>query len=855
MRQCHWLIMLLMLGVCGQTLGGTLEYQTGFSGDDTYATSSTNDYNYSYAYAVPSNAGTYTFLRFPISVPKGATITSAKLVVNASYTSTTAGASRIRLIDEDDCESFTTSPFSLSVTQDYVDWSIAANSWTADQWYDSADISDLVQDFIDRANYDYGCAIGLRLEYVSGSYKKLASWDKTDHTLGPKLQITYTGGEAVITMHMADPEVRVAQKVYCELVNVGASDTLQVLLDEEEVYTKEGPLEDEEIFVADYTELEADEHTLTVNIVDTSETVRGTASRTWTTLHNGIPDVGIDENNAICVDGVPFFPVTPWLLNKSRFEYPIAGTINTLMAEGWYATHNLDSWKDYLEAGEGEGWYVVGPIRWDGFNETTPALSDTDKMADYVEATRSGYPALFAWAWDDEPELGGENKHFETRNWTELTHSLDTNHPTYVNFTGYVFTSMPGGVDTIKKYCYLYDKDQYGKNCLVADILSIDYYCYEYATKFAWCDLEDAMLALDRLRDWNRNLAPVMSYIESTDIRAPDDPTLTWPWSPGPTPAELHNLIWLTVIHGAKGISWYHYNTETPAENIAVMEQFLEDITTLTPVVLGPEETDYEVTTNLAYGGRVDHMVRQYGDDLWIFAGEVLSATGETVTFNASFLEDGDTVVVYGEDRTIEAEDGYFVDDFGPLAIHIYVLDTNPPAEPVDVQYQIAASADDMDCNAWNGSTTGEYIHWPYGSDGRRAFLRWELDIPAGSTINSAYVQVKANQAYSTAGTVRLQAIDDDDCPAFTSSLPYAWSVDSNYVDWELGQWSADTWYDSPDLTDVVQAVVDMQGYGSGNYFGLRAAWVSGSFRRVWTYDHASTDAPVLVVNYTPGGE
>jgi type IV pilus assembly protein PilY1 len=221
--------------------------------------------------------------------------------------------------------------------------------------------------------------------------------------------------------------------------------------------------------------------------------------------------------------------------------------------------------------------------------------------------------------------------------------------------------------------------------------------------------------------------------------------------------------------------------------------------------------------------------------------------------FNVPFLGEGDTVAVYGEDRTIVAEDGYFVDDFGPLAIHIYVLDTNPPPAPVDAQYQIAASADDMDCNAWNGTTNGQYIHWPYGSDGRRTFLRWQLDIPAGSTINSAYVRVKANYNYSSSATVRLTAISSDDCPSF-ATLPYAWSITSAYADWELGTWTTNGWYDSPDLTAVVQEVLDRPGYEAGNYLGLRASYVSGAYRRVWTFDNAAADAPVLVVNYTPGG-
>ncbi len=831
---------------------GELEYQTQTTADDTYAVSPTEQYrSYTYCYSVPSGT-TYSYARWPIRVPKGATVTSAALLLNSAYTSSTAGTGRIRLIDLDDCPTFSTNPYNLAVSTSYVDWPIT--EWTLNQWYESSDISSLVQAFVDREGYEYDSNLGLRLEYGAGAGgKKASTWDRGP-LLGPKLQITYTGGEAIVTLHMADPHIRIAQKVYCVLENVNATDSMEAVLDQTQVFAKSGPLNGEEVFVTDYSQLAAGQHTLVVRIRDSQQNIRGEASRTWTTLHNGIPTVGINENNAICVSGEPFFPVTSWLYGEDYFSNGISQTINTLLGEGWYPTHNLASWEDYLEVGENQGWWVGGPTRWDGFVGSDPNNSDTTKLAAYVNATKTGYPSLLMWNWDDEPELGApEQKNYAVRDWTELCHSLDTNHPTYVNFTGYVFTNLPTGPETVKKFCYLYNKDTYGENCLVADILSIDYYCYEYASKWTWCTLADAMQALDNVYAWNRNLAPVMSFIESQDLYYAGHPELQWPWTPGLTPTQLHNLIWLTVIHNAKGISWYHYHCATPAANIAVMSQFLEDITVLTPVVLGPEETDYEVTTSLAYGGRVDHMERQYGDDLWIFAGEVLSSTGETVTFNVSFLEDGDTVVVYGEDRTIEAEDGYFVDDFDSLAIHIYVLSTNPPAEPVDVEYQIAASGDDMYCSSWSTNYTGQTIFWPYNStDLQRAFMRWQLDIPAGATINSAHLEVKSYVAdYSTPTTVRLRSINSDDCPAFTPS-PWYWGVSGNYVDWALGTWSMNTWYESPSLVELLQDFVDRPGYEAGSYFGLRASYASGTYRYIWSFDHAAADGAVLVVNYTP---
>ena len=37
-------------------------------------------------------------------------------------------------------------------------------------------------------------------------------------------------------------------------------------------------------------------------------------------------------------------------------------------------------------------------------------------------------------------------------------------------------------------------------------------------------------------------------------------------------------VIWLNVVHGAKGINWYHYNDDTPDENYQVMQEFVHQI-------------------------------------------------------------------------------------------------------------------------------------------------------------------------------------------------------------------------------------------------------------------------------------
>jgi hypothetical protein len=79
--------------------------------------------------------------------------------------------------------------------------------------------------------------------------------------------------------------------------------------------------------------------------------------------------------------------------------------------------------------------------------------------------------------------------------------------------------------------------------------------------------------------------------------------------------------------------------------------------------------------------------------------------------------------------------------------------------------------------------------------------------------------------------------------------------VTGGYVDWTHSAWTSDEWYDSPDLTSLVQAFIDRAGYATGNYIGLRGLQISGSdIRRACSYDFSGNlSGPKLVVTYTTG--
>ena len=129
------------------------------------------------------------------------------------------------------------------------------------------------------------------------------------------------------------------------------------------------------------------------------------------------------------------------------------------------------------------------------------------------------------------------------------------------------------------------------------------------------------------------------------------------------------------------------------------------------------------------------------------------------------------------------------------------------------------------------------------------------VDIPQGSTIDSAYLEfyVPSDQSASVDGIIQAQ--DEDDAARLTSASDYenaTWTAAS--VSWSPGSWTGGTWVPSPDIASVIQEIVDRGGWSSGNHLGLR--WrdddeSSSGFREPQDYDDSSTEAPRLEITYT----
>ena len=111
-----------------------------------------------------------------------------------------------------------------------------------------------------------------------------------------------------------------------------------------------------------------------------------------------------------------------------------------------------------------------------------------------------------------------------------------------------------------------------------------------------------------------------------------------------------------------------------PDENRQALREINEQITRLTPAVLG---TPARRAAAIQTAGKVklDCMTRRCGEDLYVFAVNFDErAAPADATISVPELPAGTTIEVVDEGRSLRSEAGVFRDAFPPLGVHIYKM-------------------------------------------------------------------------------------------------------------------------------------------------------------------------------------
>jgi hypothetical protein len=175
----------------------------------------------------------------------------------------------------------------------------------------------------------------------------------------------------------------------------------------------------------------------------------------------------------------------------------------------------------------------------------------------------------------------------------------------------------------------------------------------------------------------------------------------------------------------------------------------------------------------------------------------------------------------------------------------------------VEITEQIAASGDDG--RAYGSSFINNQAHAASGNFSSTAFNSFfrftNVSIPVGATIVSAKITFKCQNAESN-NTCNLKlAFQDADDPAAPTT--YSGVMDApvtSFVNWNsIGSWTLNDWYDSPDLSSILQSVIDRAGWAENNAViaHLRDNGSSANaLRWPYQYDGGAANAAKLIVSY-----
>jgi hypothetical protein len=187
-------------------------------------------------------------------------------------------------------------------------------------------------------------------------------------------------------------------------------------------------------------------------------------------------------------------------------------------------------------------------------------------------------------------------------------------------------------------------------------------------------------------------------------------------------------------------------------------------------------------------------------------------------------------------------------------------LTVGPPGGTITTQ--ISSSIDDV--NELNGTltTNGTTLWLGNGGSTTTSYtgLRFSaVAIPAGSTINSALLQVYSNQSQWISLAFSIAAEASGNSPGFTTaSKPSQRAQTVNKIAHDDNvNWAANTWYSLDEMKSVVQEVIGRSDWQSGNSISIIMKGTgSGAFARkfVRSFEGTPANAPRLVITYTTVG-
>ena len=203
---------------------------------------------------------------------------------------------------------------------------------------------------------------------------------------------------------------------------------------------------------------------------------------------------------------------------------------------------------------------------------------------------------------------------------------------------------------------------------------------------------------------------------------------------------------------------------------------------------------------------------------------------------------------------TVKTADGGFT---AKTAITVSGTPTDNPSG--ELSTAVSRSSDDAEQNLGSGAMDLSSDDLDLRSSDVSA-MRFALQVPQGASVSEARVSFVAKGNTSGANTLvfRIQAANNANAFTSSNSNLSGRSTSSSSVSWSPASWTDGQTYTSPDLSGLIQAVVNRSGWASGNSVVLlvSASGSNSNKRAARTYDYNgnSSQAPSLSVSYSSGG-
>ena len=219
--------------------------------------------------------------------------------------------------------------------------------------------------------------------------------------------------------------------------------------------------------------------------------------------------------------------------------------------------------------------------------------------------------------------------------------------------------------------------EEYPRYLEGCDIASFDIYPVTHPDLEVAGNLWYVPRGVERMRGWVRDEKPVWNFIETTR---------GFNQKRKPTPSEVRAEVWMSLIHGSRGIVYFAHQFKPvfieagmleDAAMLSEVTRLNQQITTLAPVLNSASISNAVTVRTSNSAAPIATMVKRVGGFSYIFS-VAMRPLETNVEFVLNQSEGSEPVEVLGEGRTVSMQNGKFTDAFGPWRVHLYRVKTSP---------------------------------------------------------------------------------------------------------------------------------------------------------------------------------